>query len=121
MTAYRWTCHLCGAANEPGLTACQKCGFPAEATGQEVALARATGSPTALQDARAKKARARAKWKAQPFWVKVRDIVILAVFLVAIVLARLAPPIEYNLLGLVLLAGLLATLWIAHKVWPGSK
>ena len=119
MTAYRWTCHLCSAVNEPDSATCQKCGFPAEATSEEIELARAAGSSAAVHEARAKEARERAEWKAQPFWFKSVVVVLTAAFGVELFLLRFAGPIEYNLLGLGIfgiLAGLFGNFWVAQKV-----
>jgi len=121
MPAYRWTCQLCSVANEADCAECRKCGFPAEGTGEELAMARASGSATSVRESRAQKARERAVWKAQPFWLKAAAIVGIAAFVVAIVLVRFAPPIEYNLLGLGLLVALFAVLWVGHKLRRASK
>jgi len=43
---YRWTCHRCEWANEPGVPACAHCGFPALATGVDIAKAKAEPNPT---------------------------------------------------------------------------
>jgi ABC-type xylose transport system permease subunit len=121
MPAYRWICQLCNVANEAERNDCQKCGFPAEATGEELAMARASGSVAVVREARAQKSRERAEWKAQPFWFKAATIVGIAAFVVAIVLARFAQPIEYNLIGLGLLVALFAIFWIGNKLRGPSK
>ena len=38
---YRWRCFACDEPNEPSSTSCASCGFPARATGHEIARARA--------------------------------------------------------------------------------
>ena len=38
---YRWRCFACDNANEPSATSCASCGFPARASGAEIAKARA--------------------------------------------------------------------------------
>ena len=46
---YRWRCFACDEPNEPLATSCSSCGFPARASGAEIAKARAAwrteGSP----------------------------------------------------------------------------
>lgn len=37
---YRWACHRCQAANEPGTSQCSSCGFTAHPTGEELSPAR---------------------------------------------------------------------------------
>jgi len=37
---YRWQCLICGTGCEGGLYRCSQCGFPARATGREIAEAR---------------------------------------------------------------------------------
>ncbi len=44
---YRWTCHKCEHVNEPDTSPCSQCGFPAVASGAEIALARKEPNPTA--------------------------------------------------------------------------
>lgn len=39
--AYRWRCFACGEPNEASATSCSSCGFPASATGAEIARAQA--------------------------------------------------------------------------------
>ena len=34
---YRWVCHKCQAGNEPGTQTCLSCGFPANASGRDIA------------------------------------------------------------------------------------
>lgn len=36
---YSWVCHSCKTVNNPGEGACQACGFPAVATGEEIQAA----------------------------------------------------------------------------------
>jgi len=43
MPAYRWTCHKCREVNDRGVASCTFCGFPAVASGSEIALE--DGSP----------------------------------------------------------------------------
>jgi len=43
--AYRWLCHRCERVNERDTSACAR-GFPAIATGREIANARGEGNPT---------------------------------------------------------------------------
>jgi hypothetical protein len=105
MTAYQWTCHLCKAENPAGRTTCEKCEFPAEATAEEIALAQSTGSLNAVLEQRSQKTKARADWKAQPLWVKASVVVGVLVITLGVVLARFAPPLEYNLLGVVITRG----------------
>lgn len=38
---YRWRCFACDRANEASATSCSSCGFPAVATGPEIARAQA--------------------------------------------------------------------------------
>ena len=38
---YRWRCFACDEPNEPSATSCSSCGFPARASGAEIAKARA--------------------------------------------------------------------------------
>jgi hypothetical protein len=45
---YRWTCHKCGCANEPGISSCAKCDFPA--VSDAVDIARARGEPPPLSE-----------------------------------------------------------------------
>jgi hypothetical protein len=42
---YRWVCHRCESANDAGIARCSACGFPAIATGVEIAKARGEGNP----------------------------------------------------------------------------
>jgi len=44
---YRWACHACDKVNAPGKTACAFCGFPAVASGADIAKARGAKNPTA--------------------------------------------------------------------------
>src|SRR5258706_12321243 len=37
---YRWTCHVCEHGNPPGRPSCTRCGFPADAEGRHIDLAR---------------------------------------------------------------------------------
>jgi hypothetical protein len=39
--AYRWRCFACDQANAASATSCSSCGFPARATGAEIARAQA--------------------------------------------------------------------------------
>lgn len=43
--AYRWICHKCESANGPQSSHCSACGFPAIATGIEIAGARGEPNP----------------------------------------------------------------------------
>ncbi len=43
MINYRWSCQICGAVNEPEVTHCEKCKFPAEATGEQIQQMRTNG------------------------------------------------------------------------------
>jgi Zn-finger in Ran binding protein and others. len=43
--AYRWVCHKCESANDPGSSRCSACGFPAIATAVEIARARGEPNP----------------------------------------------------------------------------
>src|SRR5438046_2018612 len=116
-TAYRWACLLCGASNEAS-NACTQCTFPAEATGQELDLAKCHGVKAVYRQ-RKEAETIRAKWVAQPMWQKAGDVVALAILIVSVVLVRLAEPIEYNVLGLLLIA--LMFLWMCLSRWLTSK
>ena len=111
--AYRWTCQVCGASNAPAV-ACAQCRFPAEATAEDIELAKAQGVDSYFQQ-REKSKRDKAKWLAQPLWRKVSDVVALTVLIVGLVLVRFAGPIEYNVAGVVLFALPLVWLWSAHR------
>ena len=39
MPDYAWVCHSCKASNSPGAEVCQACGFPATASGAQIAEA----------------------------------------------------------------------------------
>jgi hypothetical protein len=43
---YAWQCLICSASNDAGARACSHCGFPARATGREIAAARAAFDAT---------------------------------------------------------------------------
>lgn len=120
MTAYRWTCHLCNAQNSAGRATCEKCSFPAEATAEEIALARSTGSVDAVLKQRSLTAKAHVEWKAQPLWMKASVVVGVLAIVVGSVLGRFAPPLEYNLLGVLILLAVLAVIVVAHK-WRRPK
>ena len=40
MRTYNWVCHVCEAGNAPESTHCANCGFPAEATGEDIETGR---------------------------------------------------------------------------------
>lgn len=42
---YRWSCHKCSAGNDPGLTHCSSCAFPAIANACEIAEAKGEPNP----------------------------------------------------------------------------
>ena len=42
---YRWRCHKCELVNEPDLTHCTHCGFPAVASAAEIAEALGEPNP----------------------------------------------------------------------------
>lgn len=44
--SYRWRCHKCDRVSEPGHSMCAHCGFPAVASGVQIARARGEPSPT---------------------------------------------------------------------------
>ena len=51
---YSWQCFVCEASNPAGADACHECGFPAKATGREIAsarIARTSGAkPSPIKD-----------------------------------------------------------------------
>ena len=118
MTGYGWTCQFCGAANAPGLAACQKCNFPAEATFEELALARAAGSPAAVYKARGKNARGRVEWGDLTFWEQVLSAIVLVLGVVALLLVW--TNVHY-LIPFGILAGALVIAWVARvmgmRIW----
>lgn len=110
--AHRWTCRFCGAANEPGLAVCQKCNFPADATSEELALARAASSPAAVYQARGKRARGRVEWGKRSFWDQVLSAIVMVLWIVGLTLAMLT---AHVLLGLGIIAGVSVIVWVAYK------
>ena len=40
--SYTWVCHKCNAANPPGRSTCESCGFQAMATGKQIQAEKAT-------------------------------------------------------------------------------
>lgn len=44
---YRWRCHKCELVNEPGISICAHCGFPAIASAVEICQARGEPNPVA--------------------------------------------------------------------------
>ena len=44
---YRWRCHKCELVNEPSISSCAHCGFPAIASAIEIAKAKGEPLPAA--------------------------------------------------------------------------
>ena len=42
---YHWICHVCEHTNEPGISTCIKCNFPAIASAEEIARVRGEPNP----------------------------------------------------------------------------
>ena len=100
MATYRWTCLACGATNAPAHV-CASCGFPAEATGEELVVARDRGV-TEVYRRRNDRAKWIAEWRRQPLWIKAGQIVGLITVVIGVILWRLAPPTEVNFYGIAL-------------------
>lgn len=76
--SFAWQCFICEESNPPGETACHACGFPAKATGGEVAAARVARAgkkkPSQIKDSSAVESIAEAL-RPLSLWRKVLAIV----------------------------------------------
>lgn len=83
--AYRWRCFACEGANAASATSCSSCGFPAIATGAEIARAQAArrmgGAPPPRQDTPPAPSLAQrlAGWRGWPMRAGIAGIVLLAI------------------------------------------
>jgi len=121
MTTYRWVCHLCHASNPPGSTKCDTCGFPAEATGEEIELARTAGTSAAVDVQRQEQAKVRAAWRAQPLWLQAIEVLLGLLLVSGFVLARFWPAVEDNILGLVIIGAALGIMFLANAARKHPK
>ena len=121
MKAYRWVCHLCHASNPPGSIKCETCGFPAEATAEEIELARAAGTSAVGDVQRQQQATARAAWRAQPLWLRAIEVLLGLLLVSGFVLGRFWPAVEDNILGLVIIAAALGIMFLANAARKHSK
>jgi ribosomal protein L37E len=82
---YRWRCFACDKANEARATSCATCGFPASASGTEIAKAQAAwrageaGARIPYSPPAAPVARQHAKWSGSRKGVAIAGIVLLAI------------------------------------------
>ena len=93
--SYRWTCHVCDAANAP-TESCSRCGAPVRISASEIELAKTKGVAALLasrEDAR----RARANWMAQPLWRRIGDVTFGTMFFVGCFLVRLALDVSVSI------------------------
>jgi hypothetical protein len=127
--AYRWRCFACDAANAASATSCSSCGFPAKATGAEIARAQAAHrigvapSPRPGRPDRpptASLAQALASWRGWRLGVAIAGAVLLAIGAFAgngvLSWAGLGISVLALIFGLVLL--LIA--WAARGVTPAA-
>jgi len=121
MTTYRWVCHLCNATNPPESIKCEVCGFPAEATGEEIELARTAGTSAAVDVKRQEHAKVRATWKAQPLWLRAFELLLGLIFVSGFVLAQFWPAVEGNILGLVIIGAAVGIMFLANAARKHSK
>jgi hypothetical protein len=83
--AYRWRCFACDEANAASATSCSSCGFPAIATGAEIARAQAARRmgvaplPSPDRPSAASPARTRAGWKGWRMNFGIAGAVLLAI------------------------------------------
>lgn len=99
MSAYPWTCKVCGGTNEANVSLCSACRFPACASLAEIVAARASGvslsSPFVPPSPEPN----------IPLPRKLLVWLVVGLILVGAVLAKFAPPVWLNLVGLAI-AGL---------------
>jgi hypothetical protein len=99
---------LCGGLSARHSAFCEKCGFPAVASGADIERARSLGSVSAFLSERY---RIEAESASVSPWAKVGYVVAGAILLVAAALARFAPSLSLNVLGITLLCLALAGIW----------
>lgn len=92
---YRWVCHLCKEANTASSAICEKCGFPALASGRDIDCATGNASPT---DGERDKAAVRL-----PLCKKIAVGIAFGGLIVGAFLAKFAYPPWLNIAGLLLI------------------
>ena len=110
---YTWECRYCNRVNAPGVAEhCQYCGFPANSSADDLELAKTAGSPDVVIEQHAKSAASE-----ESPWARVLVWIFGIIFIIGLLLARLAGPIEWNFIGLAIAAVPFAMLWIwkRHK------
>ena len=113
MPHYDWSCHVCRSSNGAGSEACASCGFPAIASGREIAVAQASH---ALHHAKHGEAIGPSLWKeSRAVRVgagEVIGIVAVSLFMGAAQVLKIAWSLRVLLLAAGVLVLTLAFLWL---------
>ena len=103
MLKYRWICHLCEEVNGSTSSICEKCGFPAVASRNDLDLARENPTLKTTQHVNTS--------KQTPLPKKLAGGFALTALIFGVALAKLAPPVWLNITGLILIGLAFLALW----------
>jgi hypothetical protein len=122
--AYRWRCFACDEPNAASATSCSSCGFPATATGAEIARAQAAhrigAAPLQSPDRppAASLAQTLAPWRGWPMGVGIAGAILLGIGAYAGKNVLSWRGLGISVLTLMFGLALLMVAWAARKVTP---
>ena len=82
-------------------------------------LAKASGVSEVFHR-RAEQRRVHAEWKVQPLWIRAIAVLAMIIFVVGAILSRFAPPIEWNIIGLLMILVPLGLFWLMRRSSDGK-
>jgi hypothetical protein len=116
---YAWVCHLCSVTNAAGLSSCAKCGFAAEASTKEIEAAQSAlgvRQPVGWSAPRESEPKEPVSLSA-----KIVEVLLIVALVVGGILAKFAPPIWLNFVGVVLAGIGFAGLWVVGWIRKGRR
>ncbi len=110
---YNWVCHYCSTVCSKELDACSNCGFPANASVDDIERAKELGSVRAFLDEEKSETERIANL---PIWRRSIEIILFVIIVIGFILGRFAPAPEHNFLGMAIIGISLVVFW-GYSQW----
>ncbi len=110
---YNWVCHYCKTVCSKEHNNCSNCGFPANASVDDVERVKELGSVEAFLDEETTETK---RLASLPKWRKAINVIFIIVIIIGLIIARFAPAPEHNFLGIAIIGTSVIVFWF-YSQW----
>lgn len=114
-----WKCQLCGVSNPSNRDTCIACNYPAKTSAHEIELARKPDSSESVYQPRAEGEKTRKTWAAQPWWIKLLDVIFTIVMIIGFLAYRFSPD-SSGIFGLYVAILAVGLIWLINRKRSGN-